>query len=161
MLKDLHVAHLTGTATVIENRLLEDTVSWDRNARTTSQMFFKPYESPQEFVFCARHTLQPIALIALTLMDPLALVAGSCVIAVGIAGFLALSGINTCLGNERSAKWAMDMVEEIFSRVCQTIINLIVLPLAALSMLTRGISTGLQAADIYDYDAPEAQYALP
>ncbi len=160
MLNDLHVSHLTGTASIIENRLFKDIVVWDRNARTIGQMFFKPYESKKEFIFCARNTIQPIGLLGLSIISPVALVAASLTVALVTSGFLALSGINACLSNKETASWALNVAEEIFSRVCQTIINLLVLPLSALSMLTRGISTGLKAADVYDYDAPEVPSPL-
>jgi hypothetical protein len=160
MLKDLHVAHLTGTATVVENGLFTDTVNWDRNARSIGHMFFTPYESKKEFIFCVRNTLQPIAVIGLTVISPIALGAAFATLSLATVGLLAFAAINKKLGNEESASWTLNLAEEITSRVCQDIINFIVLPLTALSMLTRGISTGLKAADIYNYDAPEVSSTL-
>lgn len=160
MLKHLHVAHLTGTATVVENQLFTDVVNFNRNRRTIDQMFFKPYESKKEFIFCARNTLQPIGLIGLGIISPVGVAASVLAVSLAGAGLLVCAAVSKCLDNERAASWALDLAEELFSRICQAIINVIVLPLTALSMLTRGISTGLKAADIYDYDAPEAPSTL-
>ena len=159
MLKDLHVAHLTGTATVVENNFFSDEVRWDRPRRTISQMFFKPYESKKEFVFCARHTFQPVILVGLAILDPMVMVNVPLVFTGITAGLLVLSGIQKCLGNDESAIWALNAANEIFSRLCQAIINILVLPITALAMLTRTVSTGLKAAELYDFDAPPAHRA--
>ncbi|MCL9682571.1 hypothetical protein [Legionella maioricensis] len=160
MLKDLHVAHLTGTVTVVENHLFTDVVTRNRNARTIGQMFFKPYESKKEFIFCARHTLQPLAMIGVAVLSPFSLVGAGIVFSLAEIGLHLFALVNVCTGNESSAHWALNLAEEVFSRLCQSVINLVVLPLTALAMLTRGISTGLKAADIYDYDAPEVPSTL-
>ncbi len=155
MLKDLHVAHLTGTATVHNNRFFSDVIEFNRTRRNFGQMFFKPYESNKEFIFCARHTLQPLALIGLSILDPISIAILPVFVAAASVGCLLISGVNKCIGNAESASWWLDMADEIFSRLCQTVINLVVLPITALALVTRGISTGLKAADIYDYDAPK------
>ncbi len=154
MLKDLHVSHLTGTAKVVENRWFDDAVVWGRPRRSIGQIFFKPYESKEEFIFCARNTLQPIALVGLAILDPMVTVTVPLIFTGIAAGLLVLGGIQKCLGNDESAIWALKAGDDVMSRLCQAIINLLVLPLTALAMLTRGVSTGLQAAKIYDYDAP-------
>lgn len=156
MLKDVHVSHLTGTASILENQLLQDVLVWDRPKYTTGQMFFHPYESKKEFIFCARNTLQPIALIGLAVISPIVIATTPIILASLMLGFAAMSGIIQCFGNTELGSWAFDVAKELLSRCCQTLINLIVLPLTALTMLTRGISTGLKAAHIYDYDEPNA-----
>ena len=155
MLEKLHLAHLTGTVTVHENRLCSDVVEFNRPRHSFGQMFFKPYESNKEFIFCARHTLHPLLLIGLGILDPIVAAIVPTVVVAASVGFLLISDMNTCIGNEGSASWWSDMADEIFSRLCQAVINLVVLPIAALALATRGISTGLKAADIYDYDAPK------
>ncbi len=73
MFEYLHIAHLTGTAEVMDNGLLTDTLNWNVHPRRSiGQMFFQPYTSTKEFIFCARNTVQPIALVALAIIDPLA-----------------------------------------------------------------------------------------
>ena len=71
MLRDLHLSYLTGTADIVDNELFVEKFGQPRPARTWGQMFFQPYESKKEFIFCARHTAQPLAYIALTMANPL------------------------------------------------------------------------------------------
>lgn len=160
MLKNLHMSHLTGRAKVIENGLLTEKLIWNKTPHTIGQMFFKPYESKKEFIFCARHTVQPVLFLGLAIINPIVLVILPLLMTSISAGFFALAGINKCLGKAESAAWALNVAEFIFSDLCQTIIDLVVLPLAALSMITRGISTGLKAAKICDYDSPNVSSGL-
>lgn len=155
MLKNLQVAHLIGTATVHKNGIFSDEIEFNRKRLSFGQMFFKPYESNKEFIFCARHTLQPLVLIGISILNPISIAILPAVFVAASVGCLLIGGVNKCIGNAESASWWLDMADEIFSRLCQTVINLVVLPITALALVTRGISTGLKAADIYDYDAPK------
>ena len=155
MFKDVHMSHLTGTATIVENNWFDDQVVWDRERRTIGQMFFKPYESKKEFIFCARNTFQPIAFIGFALISPIVLVSTPIVFGVATLGCLAISAINKLLGDDETAWWALNLAEEICSRFCQFLVNLVLVPVTALAMITRGISTGLQAARICEFDAPD------
>ncbi|KTD31485.1 hypothetical protein [Legionella maceachernii] len=154
MLKDLHIAHITGTARVLQNKLFADRVEFGLPRRSIGQMFFKPYESKKEFIFCARHTLQPVALIGLGILSPIGVAIIPAVFLAASLGCLVIGGLAKSLGNQESALWWFKAAEEIVSRLLQTIINLVVLPVSAVALLTRSVSTGLQAASIYDYDAP-------
>ena len=51
MLKDLHMAHLTGTATVVENGLFVDRINFHRNRRTVGQMFLNPMNQRKSLYF--------------------------------------------------------------------------------------------------------------
>ena len=59
-----------------------------------------------------------------------------------------IGGISKLCGNEGSASFFLDTAEYLIKDLCQALIDLVVLPLSALAMLTRGISTGLHAAGI-------------
>ncbi len=147
------VAHLTGTATVIENYYDHDLVSAiPRPGFTIGQMFFKPYESEKEFIFCARSTLHPLLMagiiainprvgIILPLMMPLAL------------GALGVGYFASGCGDEATASFCFDLADTLIQKLCQMMVNLLLLPLTAITMMTRGISTGLKAAGVCDYDA--------
>jgi hypothetical protein len=157
MIKDLHVAHLTGEATVIENKFVYDVIKLDRPRYTVGQMFFKPYESSKEFIFCARNTLWPLFMLGVSVLAPLTLPIAAGIMLTASASCLLFSGLSQCMNNDESASWWLDMSEQIFTTLCQAIINIIVLPLTALSLLTRSISTGLKAAvEIYESSASEA-----
>lgn len=160
MLKDLTIAHLTGTATVVRNRFFSDELIFNRSRRTIGQMFCKPYESGKEFIFCARFTLTPFLIIGCCIIDPLLVSVIPAVYITASLGCLLLSGLNACVMRRDSASWWLDMADELFSRLCQAVINLVVLPLTALVLVTRSISTGLKATGLYDYDAPSVSASL-
>lgn len=153
MLKDLHIAHLTGTATVHKNGLFSDTIQFNRPRRSLGQMFFKPYESGKEFIFCARNTLQPLLLLGIGLLDPMSVVMMPVTFTVASVGLLLVGSVSKFVNNEAVASWCFDAADGLFTALCQTLINLIVLPIALLASVTRGISTGLKATGAYDYDA--------
>lgn len=116
------------------------------NPLTTSQMFFRPYKSTEEFEYCAVHTLIPLMSIGLAMMVPYFMMAAT-IIAVGSSVASAvLGGINKLYGNEQSGSFYLDTAEDITKGLCNLIINILVTPLSLMIMLTRGIATGLQAA---------------
>ena len=72
------------------------------------------------------------------------------IITVGIAvAYAGLGGINKLRGNDESGSFYLDTAEDIIKGLCQIIVDLLVIPLSVSIMLTRGISTGLQAAGVY------------
>jgi len=156
MLKDLHLSYLTGTAQVVDNELFIAKLGQPRPARTWGQMFFQPYESKKEFIFCARHTVQPLAFIGLAIADPFFARALPLAVATIGAGFLIAAAIyNQSADGREAAIWAVDVSDAIMTAAVQAIIDLLVFPLSVLIMATRGLSTGLAAAEVYDYNAPQ------
>ncbi|RUR20668.1 hypothetical protein ELY21_00865 [Legionella sp. km535] len=141
----LSISFLTGSDHVIQNRLNSDIVI-PRKRRTVDQMFFQPYESKEEFVFCARHTFLPIAMIGLAILDPAVLITTPAVIGAIIIGSAVLSGIHELVGDEHNASYFFNVAKHIFNDLCQAVLDLVVLPLSLLVMTTRGASTGLHAA---------------
>ena len=140
---ELSIGYLTGSAKVTKNHLNSDTIIW-RKRRTVGQMFFQPYESKEEFIYCARHTFLPMAMIGLAVLNPIVIIAVPVIIGGLSAICAAIGGINKFCGDESSASFFLDTAKDL----CQMLIDLVVLPLSALAMLTRGISTGLHAAGI-------------
>jgi hypothetical protein len=147
MSHELTISYLTGSAKVTKNHLNGDEIIW-RKRRTIGQMFFQPYESKKEFIYCARHTLLPMAMIGLAVLDPIVMIAVQVIIGGLSAVCAAIGGISKLCGNESSASFFLDTAKYYIKDLCQMLINLVVLPLSALAMLTRGISTGLHAAGI-------------
>lgn len=111
-------------------------------------MFFQPYESKEEFVYCARHTLTPVALIGVAILDPIALIGMPIIIGGLTAVCMAIGGISKLCGDDTGASYCLDTAEYLMTDLCQVLIDLVLLPLTALALLTRGISTGLHAAGV-------------
>lgn len=154
---NLTVDYILGGQEVLQNHWYGDDTR-ARPRRTIGQMFFQPYESEQEFVFCARHTITPALLLGIILLKPLTimpllLITGIC------AGLLVLSGASSGLGFKVAASFAFEIVESITKDLCQALIDLVLLPLSSLIMLTRGVSTGLKATGVYNFDAEEVSEA--
>lgn len=147
------IGYLTGSAKVTKNNVMNDEVIW-RKHRSIGQMFFQPYESKEEFIFCARHTFLPIVQIGLAILDPTVIVVVPVLIGSLSAVCAALGGISKLCGNERGASFFLGGAEYLIKGFCQALIDLVVLPLSALALLTRGISTGLQAAGITEEVLP-------
>lgn len=143
----LSIAYLTGSAKVTKNHLNSDDLIW-RKRRTVGQMFFQPYESKEEFIYCARHTFLPMVIIGSAVLNPIVLIAVPVIIGGLSAVCAAIGGVSQLCGNEGSASFFLDTAEYLIKELCQALIDLVVLPLSALAMLTRGISTGLHAAGI-------------
>lgn len=150
MINKLSLGHLTGSKKIISNHLFHDDVdAIERKRRTVGQMFFQPYESKEEFIYCARHTFTPMAFIVLMAkFNPAALIPALILTPLVIAG---LSAFYAFVGGISQLCGAQVATEICFQRAisaCQHLLDLVVLPLSALVMLTRGISTGLHAAGV-------------
>jgi hypothetical protein len=146
MSTELTIAYLTGSAKVTANHAYSDELIW-RNRRTVGQMFFQPYESKEEFIFCARHTFTPMILIGMNLLYPSSLLGAP--VLLGITAVVgAIGGLLNLCGNKSGASTCFDMATDLIKDLCQGLIDLVVLPLSLLVMLTRGVSTGLEAAGV-------------
>lgn len=144
---EISAAPLTGSAKVIENHFYWDEVVW-RKRRTVGQMFFQPYESKEEFIFCARHTFSPMVIIGLAVLDPIGAAVGPAIM-LGLSAVCGIiGGLSKLSGDQMNASVFLDKAEYIMKNLCQALVDIVMLPLLALAMLTRGISTGLQAAGI-------------
>lgn len=149
MSQELTIGYLTGSVRAIDNHILGDTVVRSQ-PRTIKQMFFQPYESKEEFIFCARHTLVPMAIIGASagLATPLILLTIPLVVAAMDLLFLTIGGIALLCGADNAAGFCFDWVKSMTLNLCQTLIDLVVSPLSLLVMFTRGTSTALHAAGI-------------
>ena len=147
MASELTISYITGSAKVIRNNFSSDDIIW-RKPRPVGQMFFQPYESKEEFIFCARHVVMPISAIALMILNPAVMLGVS-----GVFGGLslvcaALGKINKLCGDERGASFFLDMADFLIKDLTQLLIDVLVLPLSVLALCSRGISSGLEAAGV-------------
>ena len=155
------LAHITGSLKITQNNFFND-IGTNRSPRTIDQMLFQPYESKEEFISCALHTFTPIATIGLAILQPSIIITTPVLLGCLTAAAFAVSGTAALVDQEQTAatvyRFAMNLVVDI----CQSIIDLVVLPLTALIMLTRGVSTSLKVTGIYDYDkrADDSQDSL-
>ncbi|CEG58395.1 hypothetical protein [Legionella fallonii] len=160
MLDNITIGYLTGEHKALKNHLNSDEII-PRRPFTWGQMFFKPYESTTEYVFCARHTFIPTVLIGLIILNPVGTIVGLPLVVGGITLTLfALMGISEAIGSDTLFSFAFETGAYLIQDFCQALIDLTLLPVSALAMATRGISTGLQATGIYDYDADEQSESL-
>jgi hypothetical protein len=111
-------------------------------------MFLTPYESKEEFIYCARHTLMPIASIGLAILNPNLIITTPVSIGALVIACHALSAISELCGSNRNASFFLNTADYLIKDLCQLLIDIVLLPMSALAMLTRGISTGLHAAGI-------------
>ncbi|MCW8409004.1 hypothetical protein OQJ13_08480 [Legionella sp. PATHC035] len=156
----LSIDYLTGAVKVTKNHLNSDDLIL-RERRTVRQMFFQPYESKEEYIYCARHTFLPMAQIIWAILDPIVTVAVPAIVSSVLILFGALWGINKLCGNEDGAAFFFNAAEYIFKDFCQFLIDLVVCPLSAIIMSTRGISTGLHAVGILGGDRDEVIEEAP
>lgn len=144
MSRSISIGYLTGTAKVLKNNFNCDTVEW-RERRTVKQMFFQPYESSKEFIACARHTSFAMINLGLMIIDPiLTVVVPAAIAAASVAYFIGVG-----IGGKGSTSVLLDMTEYLIKDLIQAVIDIVVLPLSAVMMLTRGTSTILHAAGAF------------
>lgn len=141
------IGFLTGSEKTFEVPLSNGEITL-RKRRTAEQMFFQPYKSEEEFINCAYHTFVPIAIIGLAILNPILTITIPAII-VGLSfAYEALIATTKPRTSETNAPFSFKATENLIKELCQVLIDIVVLPLSALVMLTRGVSTGLQAAGI-------------
>lgn len=156
MSNDISIGYLTGTAKVIRNSFSDDEVVW-RTRRSVKQMFFQPYESAEEFVSCARHTSFAMITLGLMILDPILIVAVPVAITTASLGCVITAGISKLCGSKGATSFFLDMAEYLMKDLIQAVIDIVVLPLSAVMMLTRGTSSILHAAGAFKPKQEKAQ----
>ncbi|WP_392538485.1 hypothetical protein [Legionella sp. 227] len=156
----LSIDYLTGAVKITKNHFNSDDFIL-RKPRTVRQMFFQPYESKEEYIYCARHTFLPMAQILWAIIDPTIMVTIPALVSSLLILCWVLGGINKLCGNEDGAAFFFNAAEYIFKDFCQFLIDLVVYPLSAIIMFSRGISTGLHAVGILSGDGDEVIEEAP
>ena len=149
----LSIAYLTGSLEVTHNYLTTDRGNW-RPRRSIGQMFFQPYESKEEFIYCARHTFHGALFIGMAVLAPAVAIVVPAVMLIGAGICAALYGLGRVCGLE--ANLLLGWAEFLITDVLQATIDALMSPLSALAMVTRGISTGIHATGILAEPAPTA-----
>ncbi|MCW8444726.1 hypothetical protein OQJ05_11765 [Fluoribacter gormanii] len=156
MFDKISIGYLTGSQKAIKNHLFSDTLVPQRPF-TWGQMFFKPYESPTEYIYCARHTFMSAAFLGLIIFEPMLIVTIPTIVLGVVAILVGVENIGKAADSDSISSWAFDATNYLVQDFCQVIMDLILLPISAMVMLTRGASTALKERDLYDYDAPTSQ----
>lgn len=132
----VNLAYLTGSKKKVEYSLFNRESDIERPSRNTFDMFFAPYESKQEFVYCASNTL----FAALWLWDPFVIFDSLSQLAITNTIFFILGQMGECAGSDEFAFFFND-----FAHIqAQNIVNILVLPVSSLILLTRSISSVLE-----------------
>ena len=150
---ELSIAYITGAAEVKKNHFLSDTTI-PRIPRSFHEMFFQPYESAEEFVYCARHTFQPLLLISLIILNPDLLITIPVYI-IGAATAFATLGLLGQNFDDKStiAHYSLEMAGVLMNDLLQNVVDIAMLPLSLLIMTTRSSSSLINA---FHSDEPEA-----
>lgn len=152
------IKHLTHDIHVLRNDFFKDDVSQMAKRRTAKGMFFQPYSNRQEFIMNCRHVVMPSMLVPGLIINP---ISATIVLTVAgaIAGLAALT--RRCVG-QSSNSFLYQASTAIVNDFCQSVIDLCVLPLSALILLTRGVSTLIKAFDKKDeeYTHPESVFIV-
>jgi hypothetical protein len=159
MAMDVSIGYLTGTAKAIRNTLCGD-VTEPREGYTLGQMFFKPYESKEEFIYCARHTLIPAALVATSVLVPFLGIFLPCFF-LGAAGmFYFIAGVTALFCSSSTASVYCGFAEGTLEVFLELLVDVLVLPIAAVAMLTRGVATGVDFIVDRLVDHEESEHPL-
>lgn len=140
--------HITGSREIVSGQL-SNTYTRERPRCTVAGMFFKPYESSEEFVSYASHMLLGALGLSLFILAP-ALMTGICAILLGILLIVSFfeSDYGPFLG------------KDLFGEFINIFADILTAPIALVIVCTRGFSTLLQATGIYDYDYDAAPFPV-
>ena len=156
-LNQIRLAHLDGTANIIDVSFLSASLNPNVRPRySLGEMFFKPYESKKEARFCAQHTFLSGIVLGAFILCPITLIFPLVLVGMSTAGLI-VSGIEKAMGNQEKASRWLDFAERALTVFCYFALKVASFPVAVLALMTRGLSTGLKEAHIYDYDASNAQ----
>ena len=155
MFDKLSIDHITNPKQGLENSYNSRTRTRESNDEIeipplcAKDIFFKPYESTNEFLYCAEHTIMPaLLLIAAAIISPYMLILIPAAI-LSICSILTVFGLATELcGYEQESSLFFAEAENLCISLSQMTIDMLVLPASILVMLTRSFATGLDKASI-------------
>lgn len=129
--------HLTGSYKVRELGFWNNTLVDTQEPYTLHEMFFKPYDT-NEFLNCLIHLIQPVLYMGLTLLNPWNLI----IYPVALAACASFFQVISLFLDPKEAK---AMQGQQVTSYLQALSDIALAPLAVLTMLTRGISTAVDA----------------
>lgn len=155
MFDKLSIDHITNPKQGLENSYNSRTRTKESNNEIAipplcaKDIFFKPYESTDEFLYCAEHTIMPaLLLIAAAIISPYMLILILCAATLIICCFLTLSMATELCGYKQESGLFFAEAENLCISLSQMTIDMLVLPVSILVMLTRSFATGLDKAGI-------------
>lgn len=120
---------------------------------TYGDMFFKPFEDKAQFSDHARQVASGSINLLLSVFLPFVMLG---VVATYLAFSLAAYSfalINDKVGgDEDQSQTGYKIASATVYVLVQSIVDVLVLPISVLTLLTRGVSTGLKSAGLYSYD---------
>ena len=151
MKHEVSVSLIDGSEQITHNYLDID-LSFSREPRNIKGVFFAPYESKQEFIYCARHTLLPALIMSSWVLNPINFVIVPAVLLTSLVTLFIIEKISESLGATSFEAHANYLVNY-FS---QFIVDLLVLPASSLLFLTRSLSSILEKTGIINSETNES-----
>lgn len=155
MFDKLSIDHITNPKRGLENSYDSHKRTKESNYKTklsllcARDIFFKPYESTDEFLYCAEHTVIPaLLLIPAAILSPYMLILIPAAILI-MCSILTMFGLVAELcGNEGTSHLLFQPAKDLFLSLIEMIVDMLVLPVSIIVMLTRSFATGLNKAGI-------------
>lgn len=121
----------------------------EKDFPSISQMFFKPYGSGLEFGCDAFHTTSPLLFGLFSALNP-----ANIIIIPMVLTSIALVRFEMSEYSEEDKDFNLDMATSVISYLTQLLVDIVTLPLNLLVMMTRGVSTGINA--LTDHSSEES-----
>jgi len=151
MKHEVSLSFLDGSKRIIKNNFNSD-LCVSREPRNIKDVFFAPYESKQEFIYCAKHTLLPALLVSSWVLNPINFVIVPAALLTALATLFIIEKISESLGYT-SLEASANYLANDFS---QFIVDLLVLPASSLLFLTRSLSSILEKTGIINSETNES-----
>lgn len=151
MKHQISLSFLTGSKRITQNNFNND-FGFERNPRNTKDMFFAPYESKQEFIHCARHTLLPALIVSSWVLNPINFVIVPAALLTALATLFIVEKISESLGAKSLESFANYLVKGFG----QFTLDLLALPASSLLFLTRSLSSILDKTGIINSETNES-----
>ena len=151
MKHEVSLSFLNGSRLMIQNGFNSEQFL-SREPRNIKGVFFAPYESKQEFIYCARHTLLPALIMSSWVLNPINFVIVPAVLLTSLVTLFIIEKISESLGATSFEADANYLVND----GSQFIVDLLVLPASSLLFLTRSLSSILEKTGIINSETNES-----
>jgi len=151
MKHEVSISFLDGSKRIIQNNFNSE-LFYRRESRNIKGVFFAPYESEEEFIYCARHTLLPALMVSSWVLNPINFVIVPAALLTALVTLFIIEKISESLGATSLEADANYLVND-FS---QYIVDLLVLPVSSLLFLTRSLSSILEKTGIINSETNES-----
>lgn len=144
-LKLIGVKHITHDCSVLKNNFLSSELAVFGQRRTLRGVFFQPYSGGKEFIFQAQHVIMPSLVVTALIINPIGASLSLAVLGA-LAGWAAVARL--CVADkDKNQSFLYSVAGSFVNDFCQSMIDILVLPLTALLLVTRGGSTLLNTKE--------------